>query len=89
MVSPEFHGTDFAARMGTDAETVSRWATGAAPMGSTADRLLRLMVATIAPKAVYSLDVLATIDRDPAPQPMRFNLGIDRRAGWRLETAAA
>ncbi len=47
------------------------------------------MVATTAPKADYSLDVLATIDRDPAPQPMRFNLGIDRRAGWRLETAAA
>ncbi len=58
-------------------------------MGPTADRLLRLMVATTAPKADYSLDVLATIDRDPAPQPMRFNLGIDRRAGWRLETAAA
>jgi hypothetical protein len=47
------------------------------------------MVATTAPKADYSLDVLATIDRDPEPQPMRFTLGIDRRSGWRLETAAA
>ena len=82
-------GADFAARMGTAAETVSRWETGAAPMGPTADRLLRLMVATTAPKGDYSLDVLATIGRDTTPRPMRLSFATDRLAGWRLETVAA
>lgn len=79
-------GADFAARMGPTAETVSRWETGATPMGPTADRLLRLKVATTSPQADYPLDTLAAIGRDPAPQPMRLNFAPDRRAGWRLST---
>ncbi len=38
-------GSAFAKRMGVTEETVSRWENDAAPIGSQADRLLRLMVA--------------------------------------------
>lgn len=82
-------GADFAARMGSAPETVSRWETGATPMGPAADRLLRVMVATTSPRADYSLDALATIGRDPSPRPMRLSFAPDRRAGWRLCTATA
>ena len=49
---------DFASRMGTARETVSRWESGAVPMGSQADRLLRLLVATAAPvKGLFAAGV--------------------------------
>ena len=44
-------GADFAAHVGATPETVSRWETGGTPMGVTADRLLRLMVASRQPVA--------------------------------------
>lgn len=81
-------GADFAARMGTTAETVSRWETGAAPIGPANDRLLRLMIVTTAPVEHYSLDALATIDKEPPKHPMRLTLGRHAR-GWRLQPAAA
>ena len=37
-------GRDFADHMGATAETVSRWENGRTPVGTQADRLLRLMV---------------------------------------------
>ncbi len=42
-------GADFARMIGTKPETVSRWESGATPMGVQADRLLRLMVAHLKP----------------------------------------
>ena len=60
-------GADFAAHMGTSAETVSRWETGATPIGPQADRLLRLMVMTRDPVADYrKLDLLKTVARAKA-----------------------
>ena len=38
-------GAEFAAHFGAARETVSRWENGTSPMGSTAERLLRMVVA--------------------------------------------
>lgn len=40
-----YSGGDFAEKIGVTREAVSRWENGARPMGKTAERLLRLMVA--------------------------------------------
>lgn len=45
-------GVDFAKQMGVKKETVSRWEHGAA-IGATADRLLRMFVATLDPSYQY------------------------------------
>lgn len=41
-----YSGADFAARVGVGAETVSRWENDKEPIGTVAERLVRLMVAT-------------------------------------------
>jgi putative zinc finger/helix-turn-helix YgiT family protein len=79
-------GADLARYMGTTAETVSRWETGAEPMGATADRLLRLMVVTRAPVSDYSLDVLKKIAKKTPPATMRLGLKMDQE-GWHAEAA--
>lgn len=82
-------GTDFARRIGSTAETVSRWEHGKMPMGLAAERLLRLMVAKEALVSDYTVDVLAQVaadDRDPRP----VHLGLSReRKGWRYRPDAA
>lgn len=60
---------DLAQRMGVARETVSRWETGAKPMGALADRLLRLLVVTHEPSESYAVDeVLRELDDEPAPK---------------------
>lgn len=77
-------GADFAAHMGVAPETVSRWETGAA-MGGTADRLLRLMVASREPVHEYSLDMLKDVAQDD-PAPLRLGMRAEG-AGWRAVAA--
>jgi putative zinc finger/helix-turn-helix YgiT family protein len=77
-------GVDFAKRMGTSPETVSRWETGAVPMGAIADRLLRLMVATRDPVSDYSLDLLAMIAKEKPLKPVQLGLKMDEE-GWHAE----
>jgi transcriptional regulator with XRE-family HTH domain len=75
--------------MGVTAETVSRWENGRErrePMGAVADRLLRLMVVTQAPKPAYTIDALAELEDEPAPA--RVKLAADRQ-GWHPEPVAA
>jgi putative zinc finger/helix-turn-helix YgiT family protein len=79
-------GADFARHMGVTAETVSRWENGREPMGAVADRLLRLMVVTQAPKTEYPIDALAELEDEPAPARVRLSAG---RQGWRPEPVAA
>ena len=82
-------GTDFAKHMGATPETVSRWEHGHAPIGSAADRLLRLLVATEAPVDHYPVDVLAALavdDRTVKPVPL--GLSRDARGGWRVRPEA-
>lgn len=77
-------GADFARHMGTTPETVSRWEHGTVPMGASADRLLRLLVATKASMRDYRVDVLAElVGDDRKPRPIGLGLIRDQRAGWR------
>jgi putative zinc finger/helix-turn-helix YgiT family protein len=78
-------GVDFAAQMGVTPETASRWETGANAIGTTADRLLRLMVVCREPVADYSLDALRDLERK-AGRPIHLDLRV-RRGRW--EEAAA
>lgn len=77
-------GVDFAKRMGTKPETVSRWENGKAPMGAQADRLVRLLVARETPVTGYPVDVLAQIAADDGPAtPARVAMTRGPR-GWRF-----
>ena len=59
---------DFAQMMGVARETVSRWETGAQPMGAVADRLLRLLLVTHEPTESYAVDdLLRELNDEPAP----------------------
>jgi putative zinc finger/helix-turn-helix YgiT family protein len=77
---------DFAGRMGTARETVSRWESGATPIGAQADRLLRLLVATTAPVRDYSPEELTHIKEQRKPVPAGLRL-TPLRAGWRVKAA--
>jgi putative zinc finger/helix-turn-helix YgiT family protein len=79
-------GVDFATHMGMASATISRWETGAESIGPTADRLLRLMVATRDPVREYPLDMLATITKEPQGKGVRLGVKRDQE-GW--HTAAA
>jgi putative zinc finger/helix-turn-helix YgiT family protein len=74
-------GADFAERMGVSPETVSRWEGGSQKMGATADRLLRLMVASQQPDRDYSLDLLREVGTERGKP---FRLGLKAHGGrWR------
>jgi putative zinc finger/helix-turn-helix YgiT family protein len=82
-------GTDFAKHMGTTPETVSRWEHGQ-PIGTAADRLLRLLVATKAPIEPYPVDILAELAVDNRPAtPVPLGLQRDQRTGWHVRPGAA
>lgn len=75
---------DFAQCMGKARETVSRWETGKAPMGPSADRLLRVLVLTKDPPESYE-EVLRELTAEPAPKRLpRFGMRVGRD-GWRPE----
>ncbi|MBC7898325.1 MAG: helix-turn-helix domain-containing protein [Cytophagaceae bacterium] len=86
---------DFAQRMGVARETVSRWETGAAPMGAVADRLLRLLVVTHEPSESYVVDDLLRDLNDRAAPEKLSSVAVQNRKekGWapkeRLELAEA
>jgi len=87
-------GVEFAQRMGVARETVSRWETGASPMGAVADRLLRLLVVTHQPTDNYVVDDwLKELNDMPAPDPLSSVAMQKREKGWtpreRLELAGA
>ena len=74
-------GVDFAKRMGTTKETVSRWETGKLAMGPQADRLLRMLVAKGTPVEEYPVDVLSQVAADGPARPARVELE-DGPKGW-------
>lgn len=81
-----FSGADFAARMGVDPSTVSRWENGHEPIGSLADRLLRLMVVRDRPVEEYPIDELVHIvDKE---KHALIGLRADRQ-GWHEAPIAA
>ena len=77
-------GADLAQRMGVSRETVSRWESGAQPMGPVADRLLRLLVVTHAPSESYAADdLLKSLSNQAAPKRLpRTALANTRARGW-------
>ncbi|HEY5957631.1 MAG TPA: type II TA system antitoxin MqsA family protein [Polyangiaceae bacterium] len=80
-------GANFAAHMGVEPGTVSRWENGSAPIGSTADRLLRLAVVSVKQIGDYSVDELVGIlDEDP-PSQTRIRLSHDSLAVWHEDAA--
>lgn len=81
-------GADFAAHMGTTAETVSRWETDTTPIGPQADRLLRLMVMTKDPVGDYQkLDLLKAVAK-AKPARARLIAKADPKGHWNVESAA-
>lgn len=80
-------GTDFAQRMGVARETVSRWETGAQPMGAVADRLLRLLVVTHEPSENYAVDdLLLDLNDMPAAEPLEsVSMQNSSEKGWAPE----
>jgi putative zinc finger/helix-turn-helix YgiT family protein len=80
-------GADFAEHMGKNVATVSRWENGRLAMSSTADRLLRTLVAIKSPVESYSVDVLKTISPKGQTKPLRVGLRLDS-SGWHEDAAA-
>lgn len=80
-------GVDFARHIGVDPSTVSNWENDKDPIGSTSDRLLRLMVAHGAPVDEYSLEELFKIDDERTP-PVEVRVSPKAR-GWERVIAAA
>ncbi len=80
-------GAAFAQRMGVSRETVSRWETGAKPIGAVADRLIRLLVVTHEPSESYAVDdFLKELDDEPAPKRLQaVPMWISKEKGWTAE----
>lgn len=73
---------DFAAQMGTAHETVSRWETGKSEIGTQADKLLRMIVATQRPPDHYPPLELTKVAVEAArPEPLRLR---PHQEGWRM-----
>jgi putative zinc finger/helix-turn-helix YgiT family protein len=80
-------GADFAGHVGVDPSTVSNWETDKDPIGTSSDRLLRLMVVHGAPVQEYSLDELVKIEDKRTP-PIEVRVA-PKGHGWeRLQAAA-
>jgi len=80
-------GTTFARHVGVDPSTVSNWENDKDPIGSTSDRLLRLMVAHGAPVEDYSLEELTKIEDERTP-PVEVRVSPKARGWERIDEAA-
>jgi DNA-binding transcriptional regulator YiaG len=77
-------GKDFARHMGVTPETVSRWESldGGKPMGGTADRLLRMLVARLEPVDAYPTERLTEITDEARPAAKRLINVRARGKAW-------
>jgi putative zinc finger/helix-turn-helix YgiT family protein len=78
-------GAEFAGHFGAARETVSRWENGSAPMGPTADRLLRLIVAN-PPAAASSVPGVLRPAAKSSPKPFRIGLKV-ANGEWKAKAA--
>jgi putative zinc finger/helix-turn-helix YgiT family protein len=79
-------GVDFAAHVGVDPSTVSKWENEHEPIGPSSDRLLRMMVAHGSPVEDYGVDNLKNISDRQAP-PVNVRLHKRERGGWVADEA--
>lgn len=79
-------GTEFARRMGVSKSTVSRWESDKQKIGSSNDRLLRMMVAYEEPVEDYTERLSDVAREEPDAQNMRVNI---READERWEADRA
>ena len=77
-------GAELANHLGVTRETVSRWEQGAAPMGGTADRLLRATVALATPIS-FRTETLRQIGRGQGA-PVQLRLSFDEKHGWKSQS---
>jgi putative zinc finger/helix-turn-helix YgiT family protein len=71
-------GLELSIHMGATSETVSRWENGRTPMGVTADRLLRLLVALSAGGVEFSLGQFRMVARG---EPRATRIDVEFRDG--------
>jgi putative zinc finger/helix-turn-helix YgiT family protein len=77
-------GADFARHMGVTVTQVSRWENGMV-MAATADRLLRLFVAALAPVSDYPVGALADLKKEARAIKVRLH---PTAKGWGREARA-
>ncbi len=65
-----YSGVDFAKIVGVAAETISRWENGKEKIGSSAEKLIRMLVVHTQPTRSYPIETLATITEDRSPKPL-------------------
>jgi YgiT-type zinc finger domain-containing protein len=83
-----YSNRDFAKTMGVTPEQASRW-TSEGSIGSSADRLLRMLVTRAAPIDQYPIERLQEIDDKAEPeQPIRDLVLESRNASWAPVRAA-
>jgi len=78
-------GAEFAAHFGAARETVSRWENGSAPMGPTADRLLRMIVAN-PPAATSFVPAILRRAVKSGAKPLRIGLKV-ANGEWKAKAA--
>jgi len=84
-------GSDFARHFGVEPTTISRWENGHEPIGTAADRLLRLSVAYGKPVASYEdtpLESVLDAVRSKDATPVRLKL-MRRKENWVATPATA
>lgn len=81
-------GAQFASVMGVSRETVSRWETDATPMGTQAERLLRVMVFRLQPVAKYPNENLASLGVSEAMRKYVLQI-MQTSRGWSVAPSAA
>lgn len=65
-----YSGVDFAKLIGVTPETVSRWEKGREKIGSSAEKLIRMLVVYEQPNRDYPIEALAAITEKRLPGPL-------------------
>ncbi len=82
-----YSGSDFAAMIGTDKATVSRWETDKQPIGQQTDRLYRTLVALDKKVEEYPINALSKLDDTVAPAQYAFQ-SVAKKSWKRTQLAA-
>ena len=84
---PGYSGSDFAAMIGTDKATVSRWETDKQPIGQQTDRRYQTLVALDKKVEEYPINALSTLDDTVGPAQYAFQSVA--KTSWKRTQLAA